>query len=367
MTVCGPPEHASSRWLAGPYLHAEADGIYDPLGDRRMDRTDERHAALRALLERRGCEVDVSRARHARLAADGWLTRDGPEVDRRSRLRFVSLETHSVCNQACAFCPVSIAPRSRERMPTSLFDRIVADLACSRATIEAVFLNNYNEPTLDVRFLEQVRGLLAAGLPPAVLTNGTGLTPERCRSLVQMGGLRFVSVNLSTLDRERYRRERGRDHLDGVLANLDFAAELRIAERMEIAVLGPGDARHRRDFESIAERFAGTRFAVRSFELMDRAGRMPGGRRPATPHRALRGCENLGSRPLQHLHVTASGRCVFCCEDYDERHVVGDLRSQSVAEVLAGDALVRLRRWAYGREDAPADFLCRKCVFALTA
>jgi hypothetical protein len=99
---------------------------------------------------------------------------------------------------------------------------------------------------------------------------------------------------------------------------------------------------------------------------MDRAGLMSIGARPQRPHPRLRGCENVGSRPLQHLHITPHGRCVLCCEDYYERHVIGDLTVSTVAEVLSGPEIARLRRWVYGLEEAPADFMCRKCIFART-
>ena len=97
---------------------------------------------------------------------------------------------------------------------------------------------------------------------------------------------------------------------------------------------------------------------------MDRAGYLQIGLKVARPDRRLRGCENIGSRPLQHLHVTPRGKVVFCCEDYDEYHVVGDLTSDSVASVLAGDELAKLRRWSYGIDEAPPNFMCRKCVYA---
>ena len=51
---------------------------------------------------------------------------------------------------------------------------------------------------------------------------------------------------------------------------------------MEIAVLGQGDAIHRSDFEAITARFAGSRFAVKFYEVMDRAGNVPIGLRPAS-------------------------------------------------------------------------------------
>jgi MoaA/NifB/PqqE/SkfB family radical SAM enzyme len=247
-----------------------------------------------------------------------------------------------------------------------LYARIAGELAAFRATLEAVFMINYNEPTADPRFLEQVRVHKRHELPVAVLSNGWGLTPARVDAILEMGGLRYLSVNISTLDRERYTRDRGADHLPIVLRNLDGLRERRIAPQMELVVLGRGDEQHRSDFAEIRERFAGSLFEVKSFEVMDRAGYLPFGLKPERPAERLRGCDNVGSRPLQHLHVSPHGTCVLCCEDYDERWVVGDLRTSSVAEVLRGPEIARLRRFAYGIEDAPEDFICRKCVFALT-
>jgi hypothetical protein len=58
---------------------------------------------------------------------------------------------------------------------------------------------------------------------------------------------------------------------------------------------------------------------------------------------------------------------VLCCEDYDEKHVVGDLTHESVTEVLTGSRFALLRKWVYGIEEAPADFICRGCVFSLVS
>ncbi|MDP9360967.1 MAG: hypothetical protein M3P29_05890, partial [Acidobacteriota bacterium] len=59
--------------------------------------------------------------------------------------------------------------------------------------------------------------------------------------------------------------------------------------------------------------------------VMDRAGWLDIGLKPHAKKTQLAGCDNLGSRPLQHLHITPRGQCVLCCEDYDERYIVGDL------------------------------------------
>jgi MoaA/NifB/PqqE/SkfB family radical SAM enzyme len=357
---------AGTALVPSAFLHIGPDRIYHPLTDRTLHAGEAGHAALLALLSPAAPSAALAPAMVDNLARDGWLVEEGTDESVRYYLKYASLEAHTVCNQACYFCPVSVAPRQAHFMPDALYEQIVAQLAPYRDTLEAVFMISYNEPTVDRRFVDQVRLIKSYGLPPATLTNATGLTPERIDALVAMGGLRYLSVNLSTLDASRYDRDRGGDHLGMVLDHLDYAASRPVAEEMDIVVLGTGDAVHRNDFAAISERFAGSRFRVRFFEVMDRAGYLAVGLKPSPGHRRLCGCENIGSRPLQHLHITPHGRCVLCCEDYDEKYLVGDLTRETVSEVLGGPQLQRMRRWAYGIERAPDDFLCRRCVFART-
>ena len=339
-----------------PFLHIDAERIYNPLTDRAVVAGDSEFAALQRMID--GGAPDES------LEPGGWLVRG--DVSRSYRLKIVSLETMTACNQKCYFCPVSIAPREDYDMPHQLFERIVGELTAYRDTLESVFLQSYNEPTLDRRFLEFCRTLFAAKLPVAVLSNGTGLTPAKVDALIESGPLRYICINLSTLDRERYARDRGEDHLGVVLRNLDYAMSRPLADEMKIVVLGTGDERHDRDFDAIRQRFAGSRFSVERHIVMDRAGWLDIGIRPDAPKKQLAGCDNLGSRPLQHLHITPRGQCVLCCEDYDERYIVGDLTRNTIAEVLEGPELAAMRKWVYGIEEAPDDFMCRDCVFART-
>lgn len=351
------------RLVPNAFLHVGRDRVYNPLTDRTLAEGQEGYGELRRVLAG-DAVADLPAAAAAALEADGWLAAADADLSRRFHLKYVSLEAHTVCNQSCYFCPVSIAPREPYFMPMEQYRDIVQQLTAWRDTIEAVFMINYNEPTADKRFVEQVQTIREAGLPPAVLTNATGLTPPRVDALARAGGLRFLCINLSTVDRERYRETRGGDHLAKVLANLDYMRDKPVAERMDIIVLGTGDEAHRRDFEEIRERFADSRFAVSQHRVMDRAGLLQVGSRPMRPHQRLCGCENIGSRPLQHLHISPHGKVVLCCEDYYEKHLIGDLSQSSVREVLTGPEVAKLRRWVYGLEEAPADFMCRKCVFA---
>jgi MoaA/NifB/PqqE/SkfB family radical SAM enzyme len=339
-----------------PFLHIDADRIYDPLTGLALVPGDDAYARFRAF--EHGGSGD---------GLEGWLVREGEDLSRRHNLRIVSLETLTTCNQKCYFCPVSIAPRADYAMPDELFANIVDQLTAWRSTLDSVFLQSYNEPTLDRRFLDQCRTLFAAGLPVAVLSNGSGFTPAKTDALIEEGGLRYLCINLSTLDRERYQQDRGADHLPAVLRNVDYMKDLPLARDMKIVVLGTGNDVHDRDTEAIRQRYAGSRFEVEQHVVMDRAGWLDVGIKAADRNKRLAGCDNVGSRPLQHLHITPHGKCVLCCEDYDEKYVVGDLTTHTIAEVLESDEIAKLRRWVYGLEEAPADFMCRDCVFARRA
>lgn len=348
-----------------PWVHREEERLYQPLTGRELLPRDPGYTELRRVVER-GETIDVLDPMQLQWLSDGWLEPVSAERSHDFRLRFVSLETCSNCTQGCYFCPVGSAPRPTEFMPTELFESIVEQLTIHRDTIEGVGLSNYNEPTADRRFVDQVALLKQHRLPPAVLSNASTFTPDKVDAVIALGGLVYLGINISTTDRDRYKADRGKDHLPKVLDHLDYMKDKPLAETMALVVLGHDDEAHRAEIAALEQRFAGSNFVVRPFDIMDRAGWLDVGIGPENPHRRLRGCENLGSRPIEHLHITAAGKVVFCCEDYDEVHTVGDLATQTVDEVLGGDEMAGLRRWAYGVDDAPQDFICRNCLFAIT-
>ncbi|MEM6703085.1 MAG: radical SAM/SPASM domain-containing protein [Acidobacteriota bacterium] len=364
MTVALRPV-AAHTLLPDPFLHVGDDRIYSPLRDCTLAEGDPLYAPLRSVLSgQSGVEV-LDEAVRSQLESDGWLVNDPNALAHETRLKYVSLETHTVCNQRCFFCPVSFEQRAAHFMPTDFFESIVLQLSAYRSTIEGVWLMLYNEPSLDKRMVEQAATLRHAGLPPVINTNASAFHPKKTDALIEAGGLRLLSVNISTFDRDSYARDRGADQLDRVLRNLDYMANKPVAEEMLLMVLGQKDEDHERQIEAARKRYGDTRFVIQHDEIMDRAGWLEVGRKAKREGGRLAGCENVGSRPLQHMHITPHGKVVFCCQDYDETHVVGDLRQDSVAEVLAGEALASLRRQAYGLEEPHDDFMCSSCVFAL--
>ena len=355
-----------ATWRPEPFLHVESERLYNPLTSRYLEPHEGGYSELRAAALGQATLDGLTPTDRAALVAAGWMVEDSPTLSSRFLLKYASLEAHTACNQGCYFCPVAEHPRETFSMPLDFYEEVVEQLAEFRDTLEGVSMINYNEPTIDKRFVEQVGILLKHRLPPAVLTNATGLTPDRIDAILALGRLKYLSVNLSTLDRARYAADRRGDHLRVVLKNLDYVKNVRLAETMEIAVLGQGDENHKRDFAEISELFGETCFTVKYYEVMNRAGNVPLGLRPTKARAGLCGCEQTGSRPVQWVHITPHGKAVLCCQDYFDRYEVGDLHQESLRDILTGERMSLLRRWVYGMEEAPADFLCRDCIYALT-
>jgi hypothetical protein len=360
------PDPATGAWRAEPFLHVEPARLYNPLTDRALVPESPGYAQVRALALGETTPARLDPALRSTLAQEGWLVEQVGDLSSRFLLKYVSFEANTVCNQGCYFCPVSTHPREPHTMSLEFYEDITRQLAEFKDSLIGVSMIHYNEPTVDKFFVERVAMLRRYGLPPAVLTNGWGLTPARVDTILDLGGLKFLSINLSTLDRERYAADRRGDHLPVVMRNLEYVKNIRLAETMEIAVLGQGDDVHRRDFEEIGAAFAGSLFDVKYYEVMNRAGNVVVGLRPTQAIGKLCGCEQTGSRPVQWVHITPKGECVLCCQDYHDQYVVGDLGEESLRSILTGPRMSLMRRWVYGLEEAPADFLCRNCIYALT-
>jgi hypothetical protein len=347
---------------SSPFLHDRGTAVYNPLSGVTLEKDGAAYAALSRISEGREMAADPAVVEHLRAAR--FLIEDVTAESRRTHLLYVSLETCTSCNHRCPFCPVSVDPRDKEVMSQELFTSLVDQVIEAGGRNVVVFLSNYNEPTVDPLFEERCRVLFDRGLPVSILTNASHFDPDRAARLEAMGRFRYIGINLPTLDPERYLKLHGTKDLARVLANVDAMRARLLAEETAIVALGDEDDAHRQDVAALRARFEPKGWEIKPFKIRSRPA--SGTYVPAPPpKKTLRGCELMGSRPFEHLHITATAKAVLCCQDYYENLTVGDLKTQTVAELLGGDTMARLRRWTYGVEEAPADFLCRHCEFAL--
>ena len=74
----------------------------------------------------------------------------------------------------------------------------------------------------------------------------------------------------------------------------------------------------------------------------------------------LRGCR----RAVEDVTVNVDGKLMLCCEDFHQAHILGDLRTQTLEEILTGETAITYRRRIFGLDAAPGNFICRNCAEA---
>ncbi|MCX6759124.1 MAG: SPASM domain-containing protein [Candidatus Nealsonbacteria bacterium] len=111
----------------------------------------------------------------------------------------VEIETCSICNRKCPFCPVAYDNSQKVIMSDEIFNKIITELKELNFKGEIAFAG-YGEPLLDKRLEEFVKRIKKElGSSVEIVTNGDFLTYERFKQLISAGADTF---RLSQHDKE---------------------------------------------------------------------------------------------------------------------------------------------------------------------
>jgi radical SAM protein with 4Fe4S-binding SPASM domain len=278
----------------------------------------------------------------------------------------IEIETSTHCNWRCTFCPQSVDPKSISYMEPALFDDIVSK-AERYGHIKVASIIAYNEPTLDKHFESRILRLADTAIKLQLHTNGSGLTEKKVDLLAETGVLSALYFNLPTIDPDEFVKLTGFKHLPQVIANIRYAIERGLP--VDFSVQGLPSERERNYLEiyrffGLDPEHAGqcTCALCESTARIttDRAGLMDNEyfQSVNVGARRLNGC---GS-PLEYLYLSVHGDCYLCSEDYHQRWVFGRIQDGEIEKILRSEAAQEMLAWVFGVSDAPADFICRKCV-----
>jgi radical SAM protein with 4Fe4S-binding SPASM domain len=232
-------------------------------------------------------------------------------------IRMVEIETRTICNRRCSYCPNSDHSRPDAEMPEPLFVSIIAQLSDLGFDGRMSF-HFYNEPLLDDR-LERFVAQACAALPEmrvVLYSNGDLLTRARFEALLAAGVETLWITN------------HGRS-----------AAHCRWRHEL------PPDLRRHLRYQ--------TKDNPEIF-WTNRGGLLPHVAHVDAPLAVP--CTALATS----LVVDAHGHVVLCYEDYEGRVTLGNLQRQSIEEVWNSPRARTLRRRLL-RGDRTCTAPCRGC------
>ncbi len=276
-------------------------------------------------------------------------------------MKYVQIETTTTCNQRCYFCPVSQVKRPKSQLSLARLEKILIGLR--PYDIEAIIISGFNEPTYDKQLIEKIQLIRKAGFAVSFCTNGSGLTPALTDKLLELKVTGFT-INLSTIDAKQYAKDRGSKDLKHVIPRLTYLFNQANIQQITVLILGALDAKHANNIQMISKQFANfntVKFLISP--IADYAGKDTQVLSERPNYKTLQGC-SMG-RQNQWLHFMADGNAILCCQDYFGKYKLGHIDESTVTEIYQGEKITQMRHWIAGQEEAPADFICRQCVFAL--
>ena len=311
--------------------------------------------------------------------------------------RELYLEVSNRCQSLCVTCPLTFGGHQSRRDMT-LED--VQRIAGQAPSLERVVLHGIGEPLLNPQLPEMVAWFSSRGVRTAFNTNAIALNAVRGRALLE-AGLSELRVSVDAATRQSYRRIRGVDALDRVVRHVGaFIAErgplpppevtvsfvamrenlselvdvVRLAGRMGADAVNVQRLVYRGEGMAVEEQALYRRLGEEERDLVEEATAVAGdlGVRVTASGAtgdavaSLDGRAGMRSacrRPWNSTYVTAHGTVLACCiapftgVPFADL-VLGDLRTDSLADVWRGERYERVRSGLLG--DRPEPF-CEGC------
>lgn len=300
------------------------------------------------------------------------------------RLDGIQIQTTSRCQGRCIICPYSTSWHAKN--PGDMDDRTFEIIIDQIKDIPTGKICPYleNEPLMDPKLFERIRIIrdtCTYGLIE-VATNALLLDDERGRKLIDLLAEypHEIWISFHGADKESYEtvmRLPFEKTVSNVLSFLKLCDEM--APQMQVIVRGTGLPKLSR-WESVrsAKFFGETAYrkfwedALRAhniqlrpridfFRYHDRAANVKDPRlnfrkKPRRDLASINCCRVHG-----WLHFLYNGDLILCCMDYHRETVFGNIREESLDQILKGPCFTELSAQARGQAPSPDDFICRRC------
>jgi len=298
----------------------------------------------------------------------------------------IHIDPSNLCNFRCVFCPtadkelLASVHRPQGMMDFDLFTKIIDELKSMTdrqgRRLSLLHLYKDGEPLIHRRFPEMAAYAKRADVAELVSTtsNGALLTEELSIKLIE-SGLDQIRFSIIHVNADGYRRlTRTFSDYERVRANIAFlhGEKKRRKSRLHVLVKTNDSGlseeekgRFVKDFTPLADMLTidtlmgWSLSEVKDFTL---GVAVATGMDSVSPLRERRVCPE----PFARLAVNFDGQVSVCCVDWSYGTIVGDLRTETLAEVWNGEKLreFRLTHLEGRREAIPA---CAHCQYIMGA
>lgn len=271
----------------------------------------------------------------------------------------VLVEPTNNCNINCTMCPNDRMGREKGYMPFGLYKKLIDN--------NAGFIQNLNlflmgEPLLHSRISEMVHYARKFKIRTSIFTNATLMNEKLSKDLI-LAGINIITISFEGLKKEYEKIRVGADY-EKVIENI----EKLISVRKSLKLRRPG----------IVIKFMNLNFEATEVKKfirkmkrigVDRIWEIPihGWPNFGEEKEDISGNKNSRRKcypcvlPWSAISVLWDGRVVGCCDDFEGRFVIGNLRdTPNLAKLWNGSQMVALRTKLINKRYSDLE-LCKRC------
>jgi len=268
----------------------------------------------------------------------------------------IQIETLTICNAKCTFCPYPTMERQGDKMSEQLIEKIINDLKIIPSNLPfTISPFKVNDPLLDKRIFAVCQSINTE-LPNAkirLFTNGSPLNEKNIEKIANIKNMVHLWVSLNEYEEEPYRKlmdlpfTKTIEKLD-MLHNLVQAG---FPHPVFVSRIADGSERDKGFMTYLAQRYPlFERFLIGRSNWTGQVD--IGMQKRILPYSCARWYE---------VSIMASGKVALCCMDGEGKHVIGDVNNQSVLEIYNSPEYRKMRQYTFSRLAAAAP--CNTCIF----
>lgn len=276
------------------------------------------------------------------LEARGAAPQDAPALSAQARQglakmtlypRYVSIESASVCNAHCHFCPTPQVKRE-PFMPEEVWKKIIDD---NREAGIEIRMNMDGDPLCNRDLPDIIRYVKETTNCTITFNTNGGLLDEKMGRAILDAGIDGIRFSIDGIRKDTYEANRAGVNYNRMLANvvtyLNLRERLEHPSFVEVRLIRlPNNESERDAFTTFWSSFPRVKVIHTTPYYWPSTGK-EGIRKPC-----FRGADDF------ELYYFTDGRATLCCMDWKEKAVLGDARKYSTREIWNGPLALTWRR-----------------------
>lgn len=251
----------------------------------------------------------------------------------------VMIENTNVCNADCTFCPHKFMKRKTGIMDVDLSRRIIDE--CKDLGIDYVTIYGFGEPFLDSYFFERVEYAKSKGISRVTTnTNAMYLNNEKIRKILE-SGIDEVYISFDAATEVTYKRIRPGLNFGRVeqnVSNLISEKMKRNLRKPEITLSFVESSFNKHEVKQYIQKWKNKVDNISISTIHNWGGDIESDNENSDSSRRDP-CRLLWT----DMVISWNGDVPLCCNDYENKNILGNIKEQSIPKIWGGKKLRRIR------------------------